>query len=377
MKHPIPPSCRSLLLRLPWLLLLPLGLLLPRLFAAQSAWVEQVYVPAIYPAIRAALTALTGWFPFSLAEFLLYALVAGVPLLLVVQGVRALARRIPATRFFSTLLSLCILGGVLVNLFYATWGLLYFREPLSKRMGLSVEARPVEELAALTECLARHAAALRELVEEDAAGVFTADVDAGFDAVPAAYAALAEADGTFAGSVSRVKRVTCSRGLSWLGISGIYIGLTAEANVNVDQPPLLLFHSAAHETAHQLGLASENEADFVAFLACMRAEAPAVRYSGAMLALIRCANALYAADAERYFAIVDACYSDGMRRDLADYSAYWDAFEGPAQEAASDANDSYLKYNAQPSGVKSYGEAADLLLALYAAGGEAALFPEN
>ncbi len=377
MKHPIPPSCRSLLLRLPWLLLLPLGLLLPRLFAAQSAWVEQVYVPAIYPAIRAALTALTGWFPFSLAEFLLYALAAGVPLLIAVQGVRALAHRIPATRFFSTLLSLCILGGVLVNLFYATWGLLYFREPLSERMGLSVEARPVEELAALTECLARHAAALREQVEEDADGVFAADVDAGFDAVPAAYAALAEADGTFAGSVSRVKRVTCSRGLSWLGISGIYIGLTAEANVNVDQPPLLLFHSAAHETAHQLGLASENEADFVAFLACMRAEAPAVRYSGAMLALIRCANALYAAGAERYFAIADACYSDGMRRDLADYSAYWDAFEGPAQEAASDANDSYLKYNAQPSGVKSYGEAADLLLALYAAGGEAALFPEN
>lgn len=377
MKHPIPPSCRSLLLRLPWLLLLPLGLLLPRLFAAQSAWVEQVYVPAIYPAIRAALTALTGWFPFSLAEFLLYALVAGVPLLIAVQGVRALARRIPATHFFSTLLSLCILGGVLVNLFYATWGLLYFREPLSERMDLSVEARPVEELAALTEVLARRAAALRELVEEDADGVFTADVDAGFDAVPAAYAALAEADGTFAGSVSRVKRVTCSRGLSWLGISGIYIGLTAEANVNVDQPPLLLFHSAAHETAHQLGLASENEADFVAFLACMRAEAPAVRYSGTMLALIRCANALYAAGAERYFAIADACYSDGMRRDLSAYSAYWDAFEGPAQEAASDANDSYLKYNAQPSGVKSYGEAADLLLALYAAGGEAALFPEN
>ena len=154
-------------------------------------------------------------------------------------------------------------------------------------------------------------------------------MDACFDAVPAGYAALAAADATFAGAVSRVKRVTWSRGLSWLGISGIYIGLTAEANVNVDQPPLLLFHSAAHETAHQLGLASENEADFVAFLACMRAEAPAVRYSGAMLALIRCANALYAADAERYFAIADACYSDGMRRDLSAYNAYWGRVRGP------------------------------------------------
>ena len=147
--------------------------------------------------------------------------------------------------------------------------------------------------------------------------------------------------------------------------------------MNVDQPPLLLLHAAAHEMAHQLGLASEDEAEFTAFLACMRAPEPAIRYSAVMLALIRCGNALHGADAERYYAIVDARYSDGMRRDLADYTAYWDAFEGPAQEIATDMNDGYLKHNAQVSGVKSYGESIDMLLALYATGGEKALFSQN
>ena len=160
-----------------------------------------------------------------------------------------------------------------------------------------------------------------------------------------------------------------------LGISGIYIGLTAEPNVNTGQPPLLLLQAAAHEMAHQLGIAAEDEAEFTAFLACMRASSPSIRYSGVMQALIRCGNALHAADAARYAAIAHDCYSDGMRRDLADYNAYWAAYEGPAREAADAANDGYLKHNAQPSGVQSYGESVDLLLALYAAGGADALFP--
>lgn len=365
---------RPLLHRLPLLLLIPLGLLVPRLCAGQQAFVEW-YAAHVYPAIRGLLSTLTGWFRFSLAEWLLYALVLGVPLLLAVQGVRALCRRLPPYRFLSLLLSLAIAAGALLNLFYLTWGLLYFRAPLAKRMGLAVEARSVEELASLTELLARQAAALRETVAEDAGGVFTADEEAAFAALIDAYAALAAVDDTFAGTVTRAKRVCNSNGLSLLGISGIYIGLTAEPNVNTGQPPLLLLQAAAHEMAHQLGIAAEDEAEFTAFLACMRASSPSIRYSGVMQALIRCGNALHAADAARYAAIAHDCYSDGMRRDLADYNAYWAAFEGPAREAADAANDGYLKHNAQPSGVQSYGESVDLLLALYAAGGADALFP--
>ena len=51
-------------------------------------------------------------------------------------------------------------------------------------------------------------------------------------------------------------------------------------------------------------------------------------------------------------------------RDLAAYRLYWQRYEGRAEEIASQANDGYLKHNAQQSGVKSYGESVDLLLAL-------------
>ena len=57
-----------------------------------------------------------------------------------------------------------------------------------------------------------------------------------------------------------------------------------------------------------------------------------------------------------------------MVRDLANYNAYWDAFEGPVEEAATTLNDNYLKFNQQESGVKSYGMMVDLILAYFAEG---------
>jgi len=354
---------KKLLRRLPFLLLIPLGLLIPRLFSGRATWLETHYCDTVYPAIRQAIAALTAWAPFSIAELLLYAVIAFAGLFVVVQAVRLLLKKLPIVRFCSQIILFGVIFGIGLNLFYTTWGLNYFREPLSARMELPVRARSHEELALLYETVAEEAARVRELVREDANGVFAADIDACFAALPEAYKALSEDYPVFSGDLTRPKHVLWSKGLSKLGIAGIYIGLTAEPNVNTHQTPLLVPHAGAHEMAHQLGLASENEAEFAAFLACMYADDPAVRYSGLMLAVILAGNALHDADAELYAAVQTKTYTAGMVRDLIAYREYWDAFEGKAQEIATSTNDSYLKHNAQQSGVKSYGEAVDLLLA--------------
>jgi hypothetical protein len=111
---------------------------------------------------------------------------------------------------------------------------------------------------------------------------------------------------------------------------------------------------AAHEMAHQTGIASENEAEFTAYLACMFSSDPNVRYSGLIYALIVSGNALYQADPDRYLAAAET-YSDAIWCDLADYDAYWDSFDGDVRESADKRNDAYLKHNAQESGVKSMG----------------------
>ncbi len=352
--------------KLPWLLLIPLGFLWPRICAGHADWIELHYSTSVYPVIKDALSVMTSLVPISVAELVIYALLLGIAIDVLGNCVAFALRRINGKRMLSVLLNIAILAGVILNLFYFTWGFNYFREPLSKRMGLTVGARPVAELTALTEALAGEANAVRALVHEDASGVatFTTSLQETLDSMPDAYEKLGGKNSLFATRTTRAKRVLYSEGLSWAGISGVYIGITGEPNINTSQPMLLIPQGAAHETAHQLGIASEDEAEFVGFLACMESSDIAVYYSGVVNALISCRNALRRVDPDAAEA-VRQMYSDAVIRDLVAYEAYWDAYNGPVEETVTRTNDAYLKHNAQESGVQSYGESVDLLLAYY------------
>lgn len=354
------------LVRLLWLLLFPLAVLLPRLVSRYPLTVEQIFGQRVYPAVNAILRNLFGIVPFSVAEWLLYALVVGIPVLVLTMLVRTVLKRVSWLRFTRFLITLLIIGCIAFNGFYFLWGFNYSRPGLAYRLGLDVHERPVEELTALCYALSREANALRGQVPEDARGVFMLPdgIQSSFDNIPEAYRALHRTLPQIGANAARPKTVTLSTGLSWAGISGIYIPFTAEPNVNVDQPALLIPSSAAHESAHGLGIAREDEANFAAYLACMTSDDTAMRYSGVMLALIHSGNQLYKADRDTYAALYQT-YSAGIQRDLLDYDAYWTAFEGPVEETMTKVNDGYLKYNQQESGVRSYGEMVDLLLAYF------------
>lgn len=341
-----------------------LGISWPRLLSAQHVWVEQTYSEGIYQPVRKAISAITSLVPFSIAEFLLYGLVFGALALLVTRLFQLILRRIPIRTLLGSVASLLLAGGIILNLFYATWGFNYFREPLADRMGLTLTSRPVEELETFVRKTAKEASKLRETLHENNNGVFAPEESTTvlFQKIPQGFAALSEQFPMIEPDPTRAKQILWARGLSWQGISGIYIGLTAEPNVNADQPPLLRYQAAAHEMAHQTGIASENEAEFVGYLACLNSNNPNVRYSGLVYALIVSGNALFDADSERYLAVTDT-YSDAIWRDFEDYNRYWDSFEGEVRESADRRNDAYLKHNSQPSGILSYGEAVDLLLA--------------
>jgi len=357
---------RGLLKKLPWLLLLPLGLLLPAL-AEESPWlVESIYSRGVYPHISRVMGWVSGLAGFSVAEFFIIGFVLTVAGLLIYNTARLLMRRISPLRFLSFLLSLLILAGVMLNLFYLCWGFNYSRPTLYQLMGLEVKERADEELHALCLSLAAEANRLCAAVPRDGAGVFEAeDYRRYFELIPHAYGALAEKHGLFSGEIYPAKGVLASEAMSWAGISGIFIPYTAEANVNVHQPSLLLLSSAAHENAHALGFAKEDEANFIAYLACAASEEPAIAYSGVMLALIHCGNKLYDSDPEKYVDVYRR-YDQALLKDIRDYNAYWKAYEGQVEEAFDAVNDGYLKFNHQEDGVKSYGMMVDLMLA-YAA----------
>ena len=356
-----------LLWRLLWLLLYPLAIGLKELAARNPDFIEMVYARKVYPALSTAVSALFGRMTFSFAEFLVYALLGLLLAWIIVVVVKAARRRFNLKRFVKTLLLFAIIGGLGMNAFYFMWGFNYFRYSVAYSMELEAGERGQQALEDLCAFLAKSANDLRAVQLEDADGVFTCPGGKALllKKIPAAYEKLAADYPGFARSFTAPpKPVAASALMSRADISGIFIPFTAEANVNVHQPPLLVAASGGHETAHLMGVAREDEANFIAYLACLHSDDAAVRYSGVMSALIHAGNALYEVDPAAYRELRDS-YSDGVRRDLDSHREYWAGFEGRVQETADQINDNYLKQQKQEDGLRSYGRMVDLLLDFY------------
>lgn len=301
------------------------------------------------------LTGITAPFPFALWEIIL--------LLMVLWLIYTFARAVSKGQ-----LLLCWLAGVVetvcvfVFLFVGLWGLNHWGPDLSDRLGLQVAKYSVEQLEDATRYMAQQASHWSEQVERDAEGDLAIDFPEMAKTAGRCYEQLAEP--FFSGSTAQVKRLLVGEAFSYMGITGISVPFTGEACVNPYTYEASIPFTMCHEIAHRMTVAAENEANFAAFLACTASDDPAFQYSGWYSGYIYCYNALYKADRDAAKAI-RAQLSPAFAHDLSAANTHYDKYEGQVQEAAQKVNDTYLKTFNEASGVRSYGEAVDLLLAWY------------
>lgn len=347
------------------LLILGAAMLTAAVMSRYPEWISARYV-RFSRAAQHVLGSIFGIFPFSFVELLLYAALLAVPcgavaLIVLAKncggGVKRLARWLSHTsRIAASMLAVFIL----------TWGVNYYSAGLGYSLGLDVHERPAETLrAALEEITLDLAAAESELPKDAGGEIVWPSFSEQSDIAREAWRELAESEPYFAGaSPVRVKPVAASRALSYMGLTGIFVAFTGEANVNRDFRDSGRIFTMAHELAHSLGCAAENEANFAAYLACRGSSSPYARYSGLLAAFVYCYNQLVEVDREAAF---DCWYMlpESVVDELHARNAYWQSFEGEIKKAATAVNDGYLKTMAQPSGVKSYGEVVDLILADY------------
>lgn len=159
------------------------------------------------------------------------------------------------------------------------------------------------------------------------------------------------------------KRIVLSKPMTYTGITGIYTFFTGEANVNMNFPDYAVTFTAAHEMAHQRGVAPEDEANFVAFLACYTSDDPYLRYCALVEVANYLSNSLYYADEELFYE-VSACFSNNILTEYRLYSSgfapYSDSVVGDVSEMV---NDTYLKSQGQAEGTASYGLVSELAAA--------------
>lgn len=244
------------------------------------------------------------------------------------------------------------------------WGVNYHADGFQERSGIYERESTVEELERVTAYFAEQLAASADEVARDENGAFAereADI---FACSVGVYDNLYE-EFPFLRLHDRVpKAISLSRVMSAMNFTGFYFPFTGEANLNVDCPRSFLPSTIAHEMAHQRGVASEQECNFLAVAASTGSDYAAYRYSGWLMGYVHLSNALYRADPEKCRAIRESL-PDTVRRDLYDNNAYWAQFEGVVNDAAQNVYDSFLKSQGEARGVQSYGTVVDLLMAYY------------
>ncbi|MCD8248567.1 MAG: DUF3810 domain-containing protein [Lachnospiraceae bacterium] len=339
--------------RITLVLLLLSGLLL---FCARTVnGFAEWYATHIYTFLVNLCGGFFGFFPFSVSELLLYLLLltAVVSLLCSLKkGPRALLH---------WLRHLMCAASVLLLLFVLNCGINYYRSSFSQKTGITAAAYSSQELEELCLWLTEEINARASQVSRDADDrMLLPSENAGQLAVEAMHR-LGELYPDLQGYYPRPKPVLFSKILSLEGLTGIYSAFTIEANYNRDMTAYNIPFTMCHELSHLRGFMQEEEANFIAFLACENAAQTEFQYSGYLTAWIHATNALYRADRTAWQE-VRALLCEEAQIDLNANNQYWAMHDGLISEVSDAVNDTYLKANGQSEGIKSYGRMVDLLL---------------
>lgn len=333
-------------------------------FSKMPRIVENYYSNGINKAIRQLLSKITGVFPFSLAEVLVIG-ICGFVIFYIIGFIVKLKRnnnkRTLTLNFIIN--SLCFIS-VIYFLFIFLWGLNYNRLSFGEIASLKTKNTSSKELASLCESLIYRANTLRQNLKEDSKGVMY--IPGGYKDVfkreYKGYEAAGLKYNELSGSYGNPKPILLSKLMCYTGITGVYFPFTGEANVNININDFMLPCTAAHEMAHERGFAREDEANYVAYVACTLSPYTDFQYSGVMLGLIYSMDALRSVDINQYKLLVKE-YSPAVFRDLKNENQFWSKYDGIIENVSNTINNGYLKSNGQQDGVQSYGRMVDLLIA--------------
>jgi hypothetical protein len=306
-----------------------------------AATVERVYSRGFYPPVQQVLTSVSDSSRIALLDIAVALLV----LLLVVRFVRAGGMK---QGFRAVGITLLRTVAVVYLLFLVLWGLNYRRVPLEQKLDYD-RTRVTRERAfdlaseAVRRLNALHAAAHATKLSRE--GLSYASTEAQQLLGAAKVAMFGEPKRSMLGVYFR-----------YAAIDGMTNPIFLEIILNpdllaVEQPEVL-----AHEWAHLAGYADESEANFVAWLTCLRGDALA-QYSGWLSAYSRAVNVL-PRDMRATLPPLEA----GPRQDLDAIAQRYRRSSPVVRKVARDTYDAYLKANRIDEGIRNYDEVLSLML---------------
>lgn len=301
---------------------------------------------------------------FSVAEVLIYALIVLIIVYITLRAVKIAREKHIAKSVYITLTTLLTAAAAIYAGFCLLWGTYYYSESFAQRENLSDDPISVQQLQAVTEYFAEQANYYSSMVQRDESGVYCTPEEEIFRKAPELYDNISKEFKSLNSVYIKTKSFEISKVLSLVDFTGFFFPFTGEANVNTDSPRCYLPSTIAHEISHQRGVAQEQQANFVAVVACMEYGDADYCYSAALLAYVHLGNALYKADYDAWKTIYESL--DGnVLADFAYNREYWAKYESPIKSVSNTVYEGFLKSNGQSLGLQSYGDCVDLLVNYY------------
>ena len=324
------------------------------LVPVSSSTIEQLYSTTLYPAIQRVVTRLSNVVPFALFDVLTVAAVVAL-VLTVGRGIRRAARERRARPLLKTLVRVSAGAAVVYLVFLMVWGLNYRRLPMLERLVLDHGAPSTESVVTLGLDAIRR---MNELHAESHAIGWPDDPRGSRPLLDAFRLVQDRLSGVSTTVPGRLKQSIYGPYFRWTTVDGMIDPFALEVIANPDLLPFERTFIAAHEWAHLAGFADESEANFVAWLTCVRADVPA-QYSGWLSLYWQIGGEVGPEDRKRLWDAV----AEGPRRDVLAISdrlqrgqlrllrnASWRVYDG------------YLRANRVEEGIKSYGQVINLIL---------------
>ena len=265
----------------------------------------------------------------------------------------------------NNLLQISSLLSIFYFCFHFFWGINYYRVPLFEKMNISRDYSDADLLNFTAKLITKTNAIHHEITKNDSLKIeFPYSKEHVFSENSKGFQSLATLYPYFDYSNPSIKKSIISLPLTYMGFGGYLNPFTNEAQVNYLGPMYNFPTTTCHEMAHQLGYASESDANFIGFLASIKNKDKYFQYSGYSFALRYCLHYWFVRD-ETVLKQLLTTIHPGILANYKESEQFWEEYETFIDTGFRFFYDRFLKINQQKEGIESYSRFVDLMVNYY------------
>lgn len=331
-----------------YLLLLLLQIIALKIISSLPQEVETLYSQTIYPLVSEVLRLTFGKIPFSLGDILYF----GFGGFLLFNFWKSFQMK--RLSFENIVLNISFYVCLFYFLFHFLWGIQYHRISFHQYFE-SKQTYTCEELEEFTVQLIAKTNELHiQIMGHDTITYRNPyQVSEIFEKAIVSYEEISIKYPFLKYENPSIKESLFSKPLSYMGFSGYFNPFTHEAQVNSFIPRYNFPTTTLHEMAHQIGIAPENEANFIGYLVSIESSDIHFRYSGYTFGLKYCLRNMERLSPGRLSYLLQKI-NPGIVANFMETEKFHAAHESPLEWVSKHFYDYFLKANKQQDGIMGY-----------------------